>query len=95
MGVAKAAENRANAEVSLTKLDVAALVGQAFLAVAAAQLQVRAAQADVDRRQVLANSIHVLVNQELRPGADASRAVLADHFPKRLSRSKDLPAGAR
>src|SRR6266567_3914726 len=74
VGVAKAAENRANAEFSLTKFDVAALVGQAFLAVAAAQQQVRAAQAAVDRRQVLANSVHVLVNQELRPGADASRA---------------------
>src|SRR5262249_13164345 len=72
--VAKAAESRANAELSLTKLDVAGTVGEAFLAVAAAQQQVKAAQADVDRRQVLANSVHVLVQQELRPGADASRA---------------------
>lgn len=74
VGVAKAGENRANAELSLTKLDVAVFIGQAFLAVAAAQQQVRSAQADADRRQVLANSVHVLVQQQLRPGADASRA---------------------
>ncbi len=49
-------------------------MGEAFLTLAAAQQQVKAAQADVDRRQILANSVHVLVQQELRPGADASRA---------------------
>jgi len=74
VGVARSAETRARAQLSLTKLDVAGAVGQAFLTVAAAQQQVRAAQADVDRRQVLGNSVHVLVKQELRPGADASRA---------------------
>ena len=72
--VAKAAQNRASAELSLTKLDVAVAVGDGFFRLAAAQQQVKAAQADVDRRQVLANSVHVLVQQELRPGADASRA---------------------
>src|SRR5207245_9330803 len=49
-------------------------VGDAFLVLAAAQQQVRAAQADADRRQVLANSVHALVKEELRPGADSSRA---------------------
>src|SRR5215467_12027179 len=72
--VAKAAQGRANAELSLTKLDVAGAVGDAFLRLAAAQQQVKAAQADVDRRQVLATSVHTLVREELRPGADASRA---------------------
>jgi outer membrane protein TolC len=72
--VARAAESRANAELSLTKLDVAGAVGDAFLRVAATQQQVKAAQADVDRRQVLATSVHALVNEQLRPGADASRA---------------------
>ena len=33
-----------------------------------------AAQANVDRWQVVDKSIHVLVENELRPGADASRA---------------------
>ncbi len=72
--VATAAVGRANAELSLTKLDVAGAVGDAYLRLAAAQQQVKAAEADVDRRQVLATSVHALVNQELRPGADASRA---------------------
>jgi outer membrane protein TolC len=72
--VAKAAQGRANAEVSLTKLEVAGAVGDAFLRVAAAQQQVKAAEADLDRRQVLATSVHALVKEELRPGADASRA---------------------
>jgi outer membrane protein len=72
--VAKAAQVRANAELSLTKLEVAGAVGDAFLRLAAAQQQVKAAEADVDRRQVLSTSVHALVNEELRPGADASRA---------------------
>ena len=72
--VAKAGEARANAELSLTKLDVAGAVGDAFLRLAAAQQQVKAAEADLDRRQVLATSVHTLVKEELRPGADASRA---------------------
>jgi len=72
--LAKAAQGRANAELSLTKLDVAGAVGDAFLRLAAAQQQVKAAEADVDRRQVLSTSVHVLVKEELRPGADASRA---------------------
>lgn len=72
--VARAAQQRANAELSLTKLDVAAAAGDAFLRLAAAQQQVKSAQADVERRQVLATSVHALVKEELRPGADASRA---------------------
>jgi len=74
VGVATAAQNRATAELSLTKLDVAAAVGDAFLDLVAMQQEVKAAQADVDRRQVLANSVHTLVKEELRPGADSSRA---------------------
>ena len=72
--VARAAQGRANAELALTKLDVAGAAGDAFLRLAAAQQQVKSAQADVDRRQVLATSVHALVKEELRPGADASRA---------------------
>jgi outer membrane protein len=72
--VQKAAEGRANAELSLTKLDVAGAVGDAFLRLAAAQQQVKAAAADLERRQVLSTSVHALVKEELRPGADASRA---------------------
>lgn len=72
--VARAAQQRATADLALTKLDVAAAAGDAFLRLAAAQQQVKSAQADVDRRQVLSTSVHALVKEELRPGADASRA---------------------
>ncbi|PYU99087.1 MAG: hypothetical protein DMG26_17140 [Acidobacteria bacterium] len=40
----------------------------------AAQERVKAARADVERRDVFARSVRVLVDNELRPGADASRA---------------------
>jgi outer membrane protein len=72
--VARAAQQRATAELSLTKLDVAGAAGDVFLRLAAAQQQVKSAQGDVDRREVLATSVHALVKEELRPGADASRA---------------------
>lgn len=71
---AKAAQQRANAQLSLTRLDVAARAADAFLTLAASRQKTVAAQADVDRREALAKSVHVLVDQELRPGADASRA---------------------
>lgn len=74
VGVAKSAQQRAEAELSLTRLDVAANTADTFLTVAANQQRVTAAQADVDRRLVFAKSVHALVDQELRPGADASRA---------------------
>jgi outer membrane protein TolC len=71
---AKAAQQRADAQLSLTRLDVAARAADAFLTLVASREKIRAAQADVDRREALAKSVHVLVDQELRPGADASRA---------------------
>lgn len=71
---ARAAQDRANGEAALTGLDIAAAAADTFLNLVAAQERVRAAQADVDRRQVLAKSVHVLADNQLRPGADASRA---------------------
>jgi outer membrane protein len=71
---AEAAVARARASEALTRLDVQAAVGGAFLNLAAAEDAVAAAQADVDRRDVLLRSIQVLVDNQLRPGADASRA---------------------
>jgi outer membrane protein len=65
---------RARAGETLTRLDVQTAVGAAFLDMAAAQRAVTAAQADADRREVLGRSVHTLVDNELRPGADASRA---------------------
>jgi outer membrane protein len=74
VSAARDARNRVTAEAALTRLDVAAAAADAFIILAAAEQRVRAAQADVERRKVFAESIHVLVKNELRPGADASRA---------------------
>jgi outer membrane protein len=71
---AQAAEAQANAQVSVTRLDVAVATVNAFLTLVAAEKTLSAAQADVERREVFAKSVHVLVDNQLRAGADASRA---------------------
>lgn len=70
----RATETRANAQLALTRLDVALNTANSFLTLVAAEQTVRAAQADVERREVFAKSVHVLVDNQLRAGADASRA---------------------
>jgi len=74
VGQARTAEEKSQAELALTKLQVAAAVGNYFLLAVTNQEVAVAAQANVDRWQVFNKSIHVLVDNELRPGADASRA---------------------
>jgi len=64
----------ARAEEGLTRLAVQNAVGGAFLGVASAQQALAAADADVQRRQVLARAAHTLADNQLRPGAEASRA---------------------
>jgi len=71
---ARAAQNRAAAEASLTRLDVSIATVNAYLTLLAAEQTLRAAQADVERRETFAKSVHVLVDNQLRAGADASRA---------------------
>ena len=71
---ARAARGQAAAEVSLTRLDVAFATVNAYLTVLAAQRTVRAAEADVQRRGTFDKNVHVLVDNQLRAGADASRA---------------------
>lgn len=71
---ADAAVARARAGETLTRLDVAHAVGAAYLDVLAAQGAVTAAQADFDRRDVLRRAVQTLVDNQLRPGAEASRA---------------------
>jgi outer membrane protein len=71
---AEAALARARAGEALTRLDVQTAVARAFLVVAATKRAVTAAQADVDRRDTLRRTIHTLVDNQLRPGAEASRA---------------------
>src|SRR6266699_5011786 len=71
---ARAAQNRAAAEASLTRLDVSVATVNAYVTLLAAEQTVRAAQADVERREIFAKSVHVLVDNQLRAGANASRA---------------------
>ena len=71
---AEAGLTQARAGETLTRLDVQNAVAQAFLTVLAAQRALTAAQADLDRRSVLLQSVQTLVNNQLRPGAEASRA---------------------
>jgi len=72
--VARAQSSFAKARTDLTSLDVAAAAADAFVTVLASDEAVRAAQANVDRLHVFADSVHALVTNQLRPGADESRA---------------------
>jgi len=71
---ARAQAVQAKAQAELTELDVASAAADAFLTVLAADESVQAARANVDRLQVFANSVTTLVSNQLRPGADQSRA---------------------
>lgn len=71
---ARAVQSRAAAEASLTRLDVSVATVNAFLTLLAAEETVRSAQADIERRETFAKSVHVLVDNQLRAGADGSRA---------------------
>jgi outer membrane protein TolC len=71
---AEASVIQARASEALTRLDVQTAVAEAFLNALSAQRAVSAAQQDFDRRNVLLQSVQVLVNNQLRPGAEASRA---------------------
>jgi outer membrane protein TolC len=72
--VARAQTTFATAQNELTQLDVAAAAADAFLTVLAADETVRAVRANVDRLQVFAESVRVLVRNQLRPGVDEARA---------------------
>jgi outer membrane protein len=74
VAVARAQSSLATAQIALTELDVSAAAADAFLSVLAADELVRAARANVDRLQTLAQSVRTLVRNQLRPGADESRA---------------------
>lgn len=76
-GIVSVAQKGAIAAVNatnLTRLGIAASTASAYLDVVAAQLLVVVEQANVNRIQTFANSVHVLVENKLRPGADASQA---------------------
>lgn len=71
--VAKSASGEAEAKVAVTRLDVASTAADSFLRVVAADQAVRAALANVERMETFSKAVHVLVDNQLRPGADASR----------------------
>jgi outer membrane protein len=71
---AEAAVTRARADEGVTRLAVQHAVALAFLNAVAAQQAVTAAEADVQRRQTIAQVARTLADNQLRPGAEASRA---------------------
>ncbi len=74
MELARAQKAQADAGVSLSRLEVAYAAADAFLVFVGAQQKSIAAQANVDRMQVFSRTVHALVDNQLRPGADGSRA---------------------
>ena len=74
VAAAAAAQAQSEATLKRTQFEVAAAAADAYLTLVAAQETVRAAQAGVDRAEVIARTTDALAGAELRPGADASRA---------------------
>jgi outer membrane protein TolC len=71
---AEAARSRSEAALARTRYEVAVAAAGAVLTVAAAEETAQAAQAGIDRADVLVRVVGALVKAELRPGADESRA---------------------
>lgn len=71
---ARTGESQASAQLRITRLDVVLATVERFFALLQAEQVARAARADVARRETFAKSVGVLVENQLRPGADASRA---------------------
>jgi outer membrane protein len=71
---ARAQRSLSSSQTALTELDVAAAAADAYLTVLASDETVRSARANVDRLQIFADSVRILVQNQLRPGADQSRA---------------------
>jgi outer membrane protein len=73
-GARSAKVKAARQAASLTTLEVTANAGSAFFDLTAAQQLVTVAQANVRRNEAFHQAVHVLVDNTLRPGADASQA---------------------
>jgi outer membrane protein len=74
VAAATAARTHSEATLKRTQFDVSVAAADAYVTLVAAQETVRAAQAGVDRAEVIERTTNALVDAELRPGADASRA---------------------
>jgi outer membrane protein len=93
VAAANSREKETTAGAELTRLEVAAAAADAFLRAVAADELVRAAEASVDRQLVLQRSVVTLVDNQLRPGADASR-VEADLATARIQLIRSQRASA-
>jgi outer membrane protein len=74
VNVARKSALAAVSATNVTRLGIAAATTNAYLDVVAAHQLVSVAQANVRRMQTFTDSVHVLVDNKLRPGADASQA---------------------
>ena len=74
VAIANAARAQSEAAAKRTEFEIAVAAVDAYLTLIAAQETVRAAQAGVDRAEVVVKTIAAQVNAQLRPGADQSRA---------------------
>jgi outer membrane protein TolC len=72
--VAKYGYDSAQHVTDLSRLDVASAAAGAYLDVVASHQTVVVQQANVHRMEAFAKTVHVLVDNTLRPGADASQA---------------------
>ena len=75
MAASKSARAQQESVLKRTQFDVSVAAADAFVTLVAAQETARAAQAGVDRAEVISRSTGALVNAQLRPGADAARAL--------------------
>jgi len=74
VNAAESTRQQAQAALKRTQFEIAVATADACLTLAAAQETVLAAQASVDRAEIVLKTTKALVGAELRPGADASRA---------------------
>jgi outer membrane protein len=72
--VASAEARAADAHQQVTELEIASAAADAYLAAVAADVVLGAARANVERLDTFANTVRVLVKNELRAGAELSRA---------------------
>lgn len=74
LSLARAESDAAGAEKKAVDLEIAGAAADAYLAVAAADAAQQAARANVDRLQTFAATVKALVDNQLRAGAEQSRA---------------------
>lgn len=71
--LARADSGFADAQRTVTELDVASAAADAYLGVLAADAALSAARANVERLETFANTVRALVQSQLRAGAEQSR----------------------